>query len=77
MGTVGGEAGTDVKMDKSPHRSAGRSDTRRAEAFSDSVFSIIITLLAWITMEAKLGNNHSCNPQIKGVNYRHFLHLSR
>jgi thymidylate synthase len=33
--------------------------------------------LAWIPMEAKLGNNHSCNPQKKGVNYRHFLHLSR
>lgn len=38
-------------MDESPNQKAGRSDTGRAEAFSDGVFAIIITLLV---LELKL-----------------------
>lgn len=33
-------------MDGAPDRRSGRADTRRAEAFSDAVLAIIITLLA-------------------------------
>ena len=51
MVTSAGDAGTKIKTDESQNQPAGQSDTGRAEAFSDGVLAIVITLLV---LELKL-----------------------